>query len=208
MYVPAAFACADVATIHDAIEAYSFGALVTTGSDGIVASHLPFVLDRTRGPNGALLVHLARANPQAQTPDGASAMAIFSGPHGYVSPTWYSAHPSVPTWNYAAIHAYGRLRRIEDAADLEAILRRLTDRYENGRPAPWSIDGLSADYRNSMLRAIVGFEFAVERLDGKFKLSQNRSSGDRRQVIAALAASGSADDRALADFMTRHAAPT
>lgn len=206
MYVPVAFAARETDALHALIEAHAFATLVSVGPDGPIATHLPFLLDRERGPNGTLVAHLARANPHAALLDG-DALAIFLGPHGYVSPAWYGAHPAVPTWNYAAVHAYGRARRIGDAADLYAIVRRLVDTYEGGRARPWSMDGLPPDYTAGMLEGIVGLEIPIARLEGKHKLSQNRGVEDRRNVIAALGASASAEDRALADYMARHAPP-
>jgi transcriptional regulator len=207
MYVPPVFAARDTATLQGFIESYSFATLVSSGPDGMVASHVPVLLDRGRGPHGTLLVHLARANPHARAMDGQEVLAIFLGPHGYVSPSWYETHPSVPTWNYAAVHAYGRARVVDDPARLEDIVQRLTAQYESGREQPWTTAGLSRDYMAGMLKGIVGFEIEIARIEGKHKLSQNRGAADRRNVIAALGASANAEDRALADYMARHAPP-
>lgn len=204
MYVPAAFAVSGRAALHALIEAHAFATLVSVGPDGPVATHLPVLLDRERGPNGTLVAHLARANPHAALLDR-EALAIVLGPHAYVSPAWYAAHPAVPTWNYAAVHAYGRARRIDDPAELYAIVRRLVEVYEGGRAQPWSMDGLPPEYTEGMLKGIVGIEMPIARLEGKHKLSQNRGAEDRRNVVAALAASDRDDDRALADYMARHA---
>src|SRR5215510_1783168 len=118
MYVPAAFAASDKAALHDLIDEFGFGTLISAEADGPVASHLPFLIDRTRGPNGTLVCHMARANPQWHSLGTAPCLAIFLGPHGYVSPTWYATKPAVPTWNYAAVHAYGPARIVQDEPGL------------------------------------------------------------------------------------------
>jgi transcriptional regulator len=203
----AIFAEKNLETLHALIEAYGFALLVSNTSDGLFATHLPFMLERDRGAQGTLVAHLARANPHARTLDGAEVLVVFQGPHGYISPSWYGQHPSVPTWNYAAVHAYGRARTIEDPARLDAMVRALVHQYEDGRDQPWSSESLPANYMTGMLRGIVGIEIEIARLEGKLKLSQNRNAADRRAVIAALNASPSAEDRALGAYMARHAAP-
>ncbi len=207
MYVPPIFAVRDTAGLHALIESYSFATLVSTGADGMMSTHVPVLLDRERGPHGTLLVHLARANPHGRAMDGQDVLAIFLGPHGYISPSWYDTHPSVPTWNYAAVHAYGRARIVDDPARLADIVQRLTVQYESGRAQPWKMAGLPQEYVAGMLRGIVGFEIEIARLEGKHKLSQNRNATDRRNVIAALGASTNAEDRALAEYMARYAPP-
>lgn len=208
MYVPAVFAEKDIATLHALIEDHGFATLVTNTADGPTATHLPVMLDRARGPQGTLVAHLARANPHARSLDGAETLAIFLGPHGYISPSWYGQHPSVPTWNYAAVHVYGRAKVVDDPARLDAMLRQLVEQYESGRANRWSTDGLPADYMKGMLRGIVGIEIEIARLEGKLKLSQNRNAADRKAVIAALNEGTSAEDKALGAYMARHAAPT
>ena len=208
MYVPAVFAEKELATLHALIEDYGFATLVSNTADGPVATHLPIMLDRTRGAQGTLVAHLARANPHARALDGADALAIFLGPHGYISPSWYGQHPSVPTWNYAAVHVYGRAMMIDDPARLDAIVRQLVEQYESGRAKRWSADDLPSDYMKGMLRGIVGVEIEITRLEGKLKLSQNRNAADRKAVIAALNEASSAEDKALGVYMARHAAPT
>jgi transcriptional regulator len=207
MYVPTVFAEKNLETLHALIEDHGFASLVSSTPDGIVATHLPIMLDRTRGAQGTLVAHLARANPHARALDGAEVLAIFLGPHGYISPAWYGQHPSVPTWNYAAVHAYGRARLIDEPERLDAMVRQLVRQYESGRDKPWSADGLPANYMTGMLRGIVGVEVEIARLEGKLKLSQNRNADDRDAVIAALKESPSAEDRALGAYMARHAAP-
>jgi transcriptional regulator len=160
------------------------------------------VYDRERH---SLLLHVAAANPHANLADGERALVVFTGPHAYVSPAWYENHPAVPTWNYAAVHVYGRTTRLPKER-LRALVARLVATYEP-RGSSWKMGALPAAYMEKMLDGIAGFEIPIERIEGKFKLSQNRDAADRRRVIAALAESAHAGDRELADFMSRHAAP-
>ena len=142
MYIPAAFAELDLTKLHDFIEQNSFGLLVSQVDGLPFATHLPFLLERTAGPHGTLVGHMARANPQWQEAGGQTALAIFSGPHAYISPTWYEAEQVVPTWNYTAVHAYGRVQIIEDEDALLEIVQRSVRVYEQAMPQPWSFDGL------------------------------------------------------------------
>ncbi len=172
------------------------------GPTGLSVSHIPFLPERGADGRLRLLGHVARANGHWRELETAGEIAaIFEGPHAYVSPGWYANHPSVPTWNYAVVHARGTARLLPPA-DLPALLDRLSRKYEDGRPAPWRMDSLPADYTSKMLAAIVGFEIAVERLEGKFKLSQNRSREDVQAVVAGLEAEGQG---ALAALMAAHA---
>jgi transcriptional regulator len=204
MYVPDAFAVADRRAIEELIAAYGFATLVSSGPQGLVATHVPVMLDPARGAHGTLVAHISRSNPHGEELDGAAVLTIFVGPHGYVSPSWYATHPSVPTWNYAAVHVYGRARLIREPARLREIVSTLVDKYESGRAEPWSMAGLSDKYMAGMLNAIVGIEIDVERIEAKHKLSQNRKVEDQRRVTAALSASDSGEDRTLAQYMLRH----
>jgi transcriptional regulator len=190
MYVPKHFDAPDQAWCHVLIERESFALLVSTGGDGApFATHLPLLLDRDRGPRGTLVGHLARANPHARLlAEGASTLAVFQGPHAYVSPGWYRVHPSVPTWNYVAVHAYGRPVVVEEPGRVKALLDRLVKTYEDGRAEPWRFDTLPGDYVDGMIRGIVAFELPIDRLEGKAKLSQNRGAEDRASAIQGLEA--------------------
>lgn len=173
-------------------ERHAFGSLVSTGPGGLAVSHIPFLPER--GPDGGLrlLGHVARANGHWEALESASeVMAILWGPHAYVSPTWYATQPSVPTWNYAVVHAHGRARLLAPG-ELARLVDRLSGTYEAGRPRPWRMAELAPDYTAKLLGAIVGFAIEVERIEGKFKLSQNRSAEDRGRVIAALESAGGA----------------
>ncbi len=188
MYRPTHFSIDDAATCHDLINANEFGLLLTTGSDGApFGTHLAFMLDPDDGPNGTLLGHMARANPQWRDFGGAQTMAVFSGPHAYVSPTLYASSPNVPTWNYAVVHAYGTAEVISDPQAVSALMRRLTTGYEG--PDGWQYDDLPMDYRTGMQKGIVAFRLPIDRLEGKWKMSQNRTPEDREGVRAALARS-------------------
>lgn len=202
LYVPDAFRIDDRERLFDFIARNAFGTLVTGGPAGLQVSHIPFLPER--GADGVIRLqgHVARANPQWQGLEQArELLAIFQGPHAYVSPGWYRQHPSVPTWNYTVVHAHGKAR-LMDEAELHEMLMRLSAAYEDGREKPWRMSQLPAEFVATMLRAIVGFEIAVERIEGKFKLSQNRPAEIPR-VIAALEREGEA---ALAAFMAENAA--
>ena len=201
VYLPPAFTETRHEVLIEHIERYDFGLLVSHGEDGIVASHVPFLIDR-HGDTLHLHAHLARPNPQvAQLARGGEVLAIFHGPHAYISPNWYGSGPAVPTWNYIDVHAYGPVRLVDDSAWLRGFLRRLSERHEAQSPAPWRMDQLPETYAQSMLQGIVGLDITVTRLEGKYKLSQNRPASDRPRVIAALEARGDADARAVARLM-------
>ena len=203
MYVPKHFDAADVAWCHALIRREPFAILVGVDeSSAPFATHLPVLLDEAPAPLGTLLAHVARPNPQWRlfAPDR-PVLVVFPGAHAYVSPSWYEQHPAVPTWNYVAVHAYGVPRVIDDAAQVRALLDRLVRTFEAGRPAPWRLDGLPADYVAGMIRGIVAFEIPIGRLEGKAKLSQNRSATDRARVRAALAAEGNLLSNAVAELM-------
>ena len=202
MYNPKHFQVDDLAELHAMLEQFSFATLVTQHDGAPFATHLPLQLDRSRGPLGALIGHVSRANPQWQhLAAGQPALAIFQGPHAYISPSWYRSAPNVPTWNYLAAHATCAARIVDDPAEQRAMLARLVDSNEAGFEHPWRMD-LPDEYMDRMLRGIVGFELAIERLEGKHKLSQNRSADDRAGVIAALASSPDPLAASVGDLMS------
>ena len=199
MYVPESFAETDRARLWAFLRKHDFATLITAVGTTPFATHLPILLDE-RGEQGTLLGHMARANPQWRAFDGTSeALVIFQGPHAYVSPTWYATHPSVPTWNYTAVHAYGTPRLLDDEAAVRDVLRRTTSLYE--ADGQWSLDGLPDAYMRGMMCGIVAFEIPIARLEGKFKLSQNRDAEDRGRVADALDDRADGFDRDLAVLM-------
>lgn len=201
MYLPEHFRETDPDRIAALIDAHPFGTLVTAPDGAPFVSHLPFLLERTPGSPGRLLGHMARANPQWEhlAADG-KVLAVFQGPHAYVSPSWY-ASPGVPTWNYAAVHVRGKARLIEAEPELEALVTQLTRVHESRMPVPWKPD-LAGERRAKLLGMIVGFEIEITDIQAKFKLSQNRPAEDRQRVIQALRESGSQVEAALVALMS------
>jgi transcriptional regulator len=201
MYIPAAFREDNLPYLHDLMRRHPFATLVTVQEGAPFASHVPVLLDAATGERGVLRTHLARSNPQAEAlTEGAEALVIFHGPHAYLSPTWYETQPSVPTWNYAVVHACGTPRVLTDA-ELRALLVGLSDYFEDGQAEPWRAALLPDEYMTKMLRGIVGFEIAITRLEGKCKMSQNKSEADRRSAIARLYAAGDPESTATAAMM-------
>jgi len=193
MYIPKHFEQSDEATLFDFVDDHSFGTLITAVAGRPLASHVPFLVDRAAR---RLYCHVARANPHWQLiTQSPHVLAIFAGPHGYISPTWY-VDPGVPTWNYAVVHAYGDARCIDDVEHTRKHVEALAAKFERGSASPWV-----PDYDTRKLAGIVGIEIAVGAIEGKFKLSQNRSAADRARVIATLAASGREADAELAKLM-------
>lgn len=199
MYNPSAFTVTDPARLHAFIDQNGFATLVSSGRERFVASHLPLLLDRAAGPQGQLLGHMARANPQWRDVEG-EVLAIFQGPHTYISPSWYEEDGTVPTWNYVAVHAYGTFQVIDERAPLIDLLHRLVDQYESPRARPWLFDD-SAGHVEKMLQAIVGFRIEITRLEGKWKLSQNHSRERQERVVRALQGQQDDDSRSIADLM-------
>ena len=194
MYIPPSNAEHDPAVMQDFMDAHPLAAIVTASSGGLFASHIPLLLDRTGGGFGTLRGHIARANPHhRQELSECEALVIFSGPNAYVSPAWYPSKAEhgkvVPTWNYVAVHAYGPVRFRDDEDFLRANVESLTARHEAAREQPWAVGDAPADYISGQLRAIVGVELSITRLEGRWKMSQNRPSRDIDGVVSALGAS-------------------
>ena len=205
MYIPTSFDVSDEKTLEAFIERYDFGTVISSSSAGLVASHIPIVL-RHSGAKAVLVGHVARANDQWRRFDGSTeALAILHGPHVYVSPTWYATSPAVPTWNYAAVHVYGKPRTNEDPAFTTSALESLVTRYESTRAKPWRTEDLAAEFHAKLAAAIVAFEMPLERIEGKFKLGQNRSREDRHGTLAGLDAERTPGADALAAFIRKHA---
>jgi transcriptional regulator len=195
MYTPAHFAVTDPAALHRIIREHPLGMLVTPSPDGMDANHIPFEFDPTVGANGLLSAHVARANPVwQQCASGADVLIVFRGNEHYISPNWYPSkhetHRQVPTWNYEVVHAHGRLTVRDDDRFVRGVVARLTRTHEAQEPKPWKMGDSSPDYIDGMVRAIVGIEVLVTRLEGKSKLSQNREPRDVLGAADSLRARG------------------
>jgi len=206
MYIPTHFREERVEVLHQLIQQHRLATLVTLGADGLIANHMPLVLEPAPAPLGTLRGHLSRANSQwRDSLPGVSALAIFHGPEAYITPSWYPTKDEtgrvVPTWNYIVVHAYGPLRTFEDRCLLEQHVRTLTNLQEAALPHPWSVDNAPAEFFQSQLNAIIGIEIPITRLEGKWKVSQNRSAPDRAGVVKGLQASGTAVHNTMADLV-------
>ncbi len=203
MYIASHFEEKRIDALHRLMQEHAFGVLVTLGTNGVEANHLPFELDPNAGEFGTLRAHVARKNPVWRTFSAAvDALVIFEGPSAYVSPSWYTAKKIagkvVPTFNYMVAHAYGAMRVIDDPTWLREHVTRLSDKYEQGQSEPWKVSDAPDDYIQKMLAATVGIEIPVARIMGQWKLSQNRSIEDRNGVAINLRAIGSTDATAMA----------
>lgn len=202
MYVPPAFREDDLPTLHALMRETRLANLVTATDEGLIATPLPLFLAPDEGPCGTLYGHLARANPQWKQQSLGEAMVLFTGPEAYVSPSWYASKEEngkvVPTWNYIAVHAYGPAEFFDDADRLLEVVTQLTDLHEGRRAAPWAVADAPVDFIRAQLRGIVGLRLPITRIQGKRKMSQNRSAEDRAGVAAGLAASDRSTDREVA----------
>ena len=201
MYAPTSFRETRREVLHDLVRAYPFATVVVQAQGGLVANHLPFEWN-----GDALQAHVARGNELAAM-DGAPVLVVFQGPQGYISPNWYpSKHETgreVPTWNYTVVQVHGRLRVVDDAAWVRRQLEALTDHHESGQPRPWTISDAPEDHVEKLLGAIVGIEVTIERIEGKFKLSQNHPARNREGVIAGLRQRDGDGDVELAAMMNQ-----
>lgn len=200
MYVNPHYAERDLAVLHDVIEDVRFGLLVLC-ADGPLAAHIPFVLHRDGGACGTLQAHVPRNDPLARhLGDGKEALAIFTGPRAYVSPQWYT-NGGLPTYNFMAVHAYGRPLVLEDREAVLGHLSGLVDVHEQRFASPWSLKAAAEDHVESLLEHIVAFTLEIEAIQGKRKLSQNKTAEDRQGVMSGLRERGGEDERVIADAM-------
>jgi transcriptional regulator len=208
MYMPPHFKMDELGAIHAAMRASRLATLVTATADGLIATPLPLILDEREGEHGTLYGHVARPNPQWKLPAIGEAMAIFTGPDAYVTPSWYVTKAEhgkvVPTWNYVAVHAYGPAEFFEDADRLLDVVTRLTVLHESSREEAWQVSDAPADFIKAQLRGIVGVRMPIMRIDAKRKMSQNRKLEDRAGVIAGLGASDNPVDREVAAMIPRN----
>jgi transcriptional regulator len=204
VYIPQSFAARGEGIVR-LMREYPFATLVTATGEEPQVSHVPLLHRAEPSPQGSLIGHVARANPHWRKFGGCSSLALFHGPHAYVSPSWY-AEPAamVPTWNYVVVHVRGRVELITDRDQTRAVVEQLTDRFESSRAQPWHLQ-LQGARLDVMLGAIVAFRMTIERVDAKFKLSQNRSAEDQQRVIAALRMEGFSGAEATAEWMASHA---
>jgi len=211
MYLPEKFRVDDLSQMHTLMRGRPFAALVSAGASGLYASHLPTVL-KDEGPYGLIECHLARANPHCnELGEVSEALMIFQGPEGYITPNWYPTKAQsgkvVPTWNYAVVHAYGRPEVMNDADWLRRHVTELTVQQEKSEARPWAVSDAPDRFIEVMLRGIVGFRFAITRLEGKWKMSQNRELPDRAGVVKGLGRRDQGDDPEIADYVARQPAP-
>ena len=210
MYIPKHHEETDVGVLHALIRAHPLGTWVTPGDGGLVANHVPFLVDANRGEHGTLVAHVARANPVWRSfSTTVPSLVAFQGAECYITPSWYPskrAHgKTVPTWNYAVVHAHGLPRAIEDPEWLLRHVNALTNTHEAERPAPWKVADAPPEFVDKMLESIVGIEIPITRLVGKWKVSQNRPPADRVGVVAGLRERGDDDSREMAALVARHA---
>lgn len=201
MYTPAAFKLDDAPRLHALMRRFPFALLLTVQDGEIAATHLPFMVDQKRGKHGTLLAHMARANPHWQLFDAKrEALVVFTGAHAYISPSWYESPVTVPTWNYAVVHAHGRPVIVKDKAAVRAMLEKLVAIHEAYVHPPWST-AQAGEYIDDQINYIVAFEIEITRLEGKFKFNQNRSRADQQGVVRALAVADDPLKREVAEIM-------
>ncbi len=206
MYLPAHFDESRTDVLHALMRARPLATLVTSCDSGLSANHIPVQTLAVRAPVGSIRGHIARANPLwRQYAQGSEALAIFQGPEAYISPSLYPSKAEtgevVPTWDYAVVHAHGTLKFINDAEWLHGFVAGLTATHEAARLQPWKIGDAPREYIEKMLRLIVGFEFSILRLTGKWKVSQNRPPADQQGVVKGLQDAGDADSREIAAML-------
>ena len=182
MYNPKQYQVTDKTQLFEFMQDNSFGILFSHTGEEPMATHLPFVIDEKGGEQGLILGHMAKANRQWRYADGQQVMVVFHGPHTYVSPTWYQAEDTVPTWDYVAVHATGIFRAFEDRKGMEETVARLTAQHEASQSNPWQMD-FSTDYADQMLKRVVGFQIEITSLQGKWKLNQNQPE-ERRLLVS------------------------
>ena len=206
MYMPSTFKEDRIEVMHELIRAHSLATLVTLTAGGLSANHIPMLIVPEPAPYGTLIGHVARANPLWREFDAnTDVLAVFSGPQGYITPSWYASKPDtgkvVPTWNYAVVHACGPLVIHDDIEWLRQLVTRLTERNEAPRALPWQVSDAPADFVDARLKDIVGIEIPLRRLEGKWKMSQNRVPRDRAGVVAGLRGAGDEQSQAMANLV-------
>jgi transcriptional regulator len=198
MYIPKHTLESDMPTLHAFMEAHNFAILFSSRDNQPMATHLPFMLDTTRGAYGTLIAHFAKANPHWHMLDAdTEILVVFQGAHSFISPTWYTQPTVVPTWNYATVHAYGKAQIIHDIDQLKTMVTQLVNVHDN-------LPNLETEFPHNLLQAIVGIEIPIDRLEGKFKFSQNKSIADQQGVVDVLSQAEDDTQRAVADIMQKN----
>ena len=210
VYITKQYEQSNLSDLHAHIEGRPLGTWVTIGDSGLVANHIPFLIDSQRGEFGTLVGHVAKANPVWRSLTGEKeSIVIFQGPEAYISPSWYASKNEhgkvVPTWNYAVVHAHGSAQAIHDRAWLMQLVERLTARHESYRAAPWKVSDAPADYISRRIDAIVGIEIPIRRIEGKWKASQNQPQADKRGIIAGLDGEARSGSAQMARLVEKHA---
>ncbi len=210
MYLPSQFEETRLDVLHQLVRSHPFGTFVVLGDGELIANHMPFLIDSRRGPCGTLCAHVARSNPVwKQFGKPVEAIVVFQGPDSYITPSWYpSKHAdgkAVPTWNYAVVHAYGQPRAIDDPAWLLEHVTQLTAEHEAGQALPWKVSDAPQDYRDQMISRIVGIEIPLSKIQGKWKVNQNRPLADRLGVVAGLQSRATEEARAMAELVAQRA---
>jgi transcriptional regulator len=201
MYIPKHNQMQNQDELISFIQSHSFGILFSNSGNGPIASHLPFLIERTPGGNLLLITHMAKANLHWKAKD-CEALVVFSGPHAYISPTWYGAdYLVVPTWNYTAVHAYGKLQILEDQSELISILEKTTAYFESSQPKPWKPDFVQSDAQLQLIKAVIAVKIELTSLEGKWKLSQNHPAENVQNVAQALEEQNDPDAAAVAQLM-------
>lgn len=211
MYMPKHHEETRLDVLQALIRAHPLGVWVVLGDGELIANHIPFLLDTKRGERGTLVGHLARANAVWQTAPGPiPSVVTFQGPQTYITPAWYASKlehgRAVPTWNYAVVHVHGRPTFIEDRDWLYAHVNQLTNEHESGQAHPWQVEDAPADFTEALVGAIVGVEIPIQRIEGKWKTSQNRPERDRQGVMAGLLAKGDSESAAMAALVHKYSA--
>ncbi len=206
MYVPKHFAVTDKQRSYDFIRNNGFGILFSHSGPGPVASHLPLIVSEGVDGQDYLLGHMARANDQWRHADGSDVLVVFHGPHAYVSPTWYQEENTVPTWNYAVVHVYGKFEALHDRQDAADIVGKIVDYYESFLPEPWKAD-FESTYNRKMIKGVTAFRIKIDRVEGKWKMGQNRPAYIRRRAIDALRTLPGDNERVTADLMEAEIEP-
>jgi transcriptional regulator len=203
MYIPSAFEITDLSKIGEVISSNSFATLISKDGETLFASHLPFLYKPDQGVKGKLISHMAKANRHWQLfHEKQEVLVIFNGPHAYISPNWYATDVAVPTWNYVTVHVYGIPRIMQTEAELNAVLDETVKKHESGLPNPWT-PNLPDELKAKLNLMIVGFEIEITRIEGKFKLGQNRSKEDQEKMLKTLQTSGDSESIRLANLMER-----